>query len=198
MKRSLGPRHRLVVLAVALFIASCGGDASGPNGPVTTPAPVGPTTTTIATPVIGEATVVLVAELTGGCMMMGPNCPTYVLWDDGRAVVVRGAPPVDPFTERIDDGFIEAVGFIDATLAAAVGEAVSGTDFAALERRLGPGRCNGCVDGIDTTISMAAPSGRVHLSSIDVEFDEDEPFFAAVGAAVSALQRELALPIQSR
>ena len=189
-----------------LLVAACGAtDVDEPPSTVTTSVPVSTPPETVVTTVapeapsaIGDADVVLVAELVGGCAMMGPNCPTFVLWGDGRAVLVRGTPPVDPFLARIDDAAVEGVGFIDAALAAGVASVALETDFSALVGRLGPGRCNACVDGIDTVITVATPAGPVTLASTDVEFDRSEPFFAAVGAAVDALERDLQLTLESR
>lgn len=207
-------RLALVLAVLTMIGAACGGAGSDPpattgSGPATTQVPptqpdtgapttVPPTVPSSEGPAIGDASIIAVIQLTGGCQMMGPNCPTFVLWTDGRASAVRGAPPVDPFAARLPDEAVESVGFIDPSLAAALTDAVATTDFAALVPQLGPGVCNGCVDGIDTIVSIATLSGIVTLSSTDVGFDVAEPFFAALNDAVVALQQEMPLALQSR
>jgi len=139
-----------------------------------------PTTTTVP-PLPGPEndSVVLVAELTGGCAMMGPNCERVVVFGDGTVEAYRAG---EDATQPVD------VGSIDPELVATLNNTVQATDLEALRKRLPPGECQGCVDGLDTLVTFTVDGGDVTFSSIDTELTPTEPVFAAMWAVFAAAQ----------
>ena len=73
----------LIVTTGLLAIAACGDDNKTQNTPQDT-------TVDTATPDHSE---VLRYETTGGCLMMGPNCATYVVYSDGAVEIYRDPTP---------------------------------------------------------------------------------------------------------
>lgn len=165
-------RHRsLIVLLTALAIPSavCGDD----SGSAATTSP--PASTTTAPDTVPAPAVVLRYVEMGGCQMMGPNCPTYLVFDDGTVEVHRtGEDGPAVLTGRLPDGEI------DAFLAAA-----ATIDFEELAATVGPGTCNACVDGVDITLTLELPSGEVQLDSTVVNFDPANDFFADLQTLVT-------------
>jgi hypothetical protein len=159
------------VLAVVfgLVVAACGSSGGGSTE-----------TTTTVEPIIPYVVVTVVQD--GGCMMMGPNCPTYEISSDGSVALYRsGAEQVDQST--IDTALVDAI----------VAES-AGTDLDALRQRLPQGECQGCYDGIDTTFVYQEAT----FSGVDVELVASEPLFAATWDAVAAAGQVLILPVEER
>lgn len=132
--------------------------------------------------------VVVTVEQSGGCFMMGPNCPTYAVHANGQVDLFR--------TEALDttvDSSTIAVPLVDALT-----EQIRSTDFVALRTRLPEGECQGCFDGIDTKLVLTTRNGEVTFSSIDVEMDPMEPLFAAVSNIVAAASQSTELPLEQR
>ena len=152
----------LLLVALAVLPAACGDD-EGATSPTSTPA----STTTAPDTVPAPAVVLRYVEM-GGCQMMGPNCPTYLIYGNGAVEVYRtGEDGPAVLMGQLADGEI------DAFLAAA-----TSVDFAELAATVGPGTCNACVDGVDVTVTMELPDGEVQLDSTVVNFDPANDFFA--------------------
>jgi hypothetical protein len=178
MKRTL--------LILALLVGACG--EAGATDDVTS-------TTTITVPVPDEPFVVLVTQYTGGCEMMGPNCPVYVVWSDGLVQLYRTAPPEEVFGPRIKAEGVEASANIDPAGVAALEEIVMLLDFDELRARLEPGVAQAPFDGIDVTAAFGTRNGPETLDSVTYDFSADEPIFAAFGAVMSAAQDVLSFPL---
>ncbi len=148
------------------------------------------TTTTTAPPVGPEAdSVVLVAELTRGCAMMGPNCERFIVFGDGTVEAYRaGESAVQP----VD------VGSINPELVATLHNTIHATDLEALRKRLPPGKCQGCVDGIDTLATFTVDGNDVTFSSIDTELTPAEPAFAAMWLVIDAARDATDIPLIER
>ncbi len=159
---------------LALLLSTCSG------------ASVASTTTTTLPPGPEPAGVLLVAEFPGGCAMMGPNCERLVIYGDGTVEAHRlgsGDPrPVD-------------VGSIDPALVAALHRVVVRTDLEAMRLRLPPGECQGCVDGIDTTVTFTVDGHDTTFSSIDTELVISEPVFAAMWSVIDAARDVTEIPL---
>jgi len=129
--------------------------------------------------------VILIAELTGGCAMMGPNCERFVVFGDGTVEAYRSgeiaSQPVD-------------VGSIDPTLVATLHSAIGTTDLEALRKRLLPGECRGCFDATDTLATFTVGGVDVSFSSIETELAVTEPVFAAMWIAIDAAQDATDVP----
>lgn len=123
---------------------------------------------------------------TGGCMMMGPNCIRYVAEHDGTVTAYRLG---------LQEPELLGTTSIDEALVTHLSAAIAATDLDDLRAHLGPGRCNGCVDGIDTDVTFMVNDASVSFSSIDVEFDPAEPVFSALGAVIDATQGEIEVPL---
>lgn len=160
---------------LALLVASC-----------STAATVSTITTESLAPSPGANSVVLVAELTGGCAMMGPNCERFVILGDGTVKAYRAgesaAQPVD-------------IGAIDPALVATLHEVVRSTNLEALRKRLPPGECQGCVDGIDTLAIFTVDGAEVTFNSIDTELTSAEPAFATMWVVIDAAQEVTDIPV---
>ena len=118
-------------------------------------------------------------------MQAGPNCARYEISADGTvqtfregtaAVVASGSIPVDNVAAWLD--------------------AVQSTDFEALVARLGPGEMTAAFDGVD--YAMELPGQSVTLSSVDVEFDVTEAFFARTQDLVTEAAQAAPLQLESR
>ena len=168
---------RLIPILAVLFTAC------------TTAATVSATTTVPLPPGPSSDSVVLVAELTGGCAMMGPNCERFVVLGDGTVEAYRAgentAQPVD-------------VGSIDPELVATLHNTVDTTDLEALRKRLPLGECQGCFDGIDTLATFTVDGSDIAFSSIETELTPTEPVFAAMWAVIDAAQDATDVPMVER
>jgi hypothetical protein len=159
---------------LALLLSACIGTSAASTTTISPPPPDP-----------GADSVVLVAELTGGCAMMGPNCERFVVYGDGMVEAHRvgesGPQPTD-------------VGSIDPTLVVALHRAANGADLEALRKRLPPGECQGCVDGIDTVATFMVDGSTVTFGSIDTELTPAEPVFAAMWAVIDAARDATEIP----
>jgi hypothetical protein len=168
---------RLLPLLV-LLLSACGGAVVAST-----------TTTTLLPPGPDADSVVLVAELTGGCAMRGPNCERFVVYGDGTVEAYR-AGESDP---RPAD-----VGSIDPALVVTLHRAVGDTDLQALRKRLPPGECQGCLDGIDTAATFTIDGNDTTFNSIDTELPPTEPVFAAMWAVIDACRTATDIPLAIR
>ena len=174
MKRTL--------ISLVLLVAACG-EASATDVTVTTGA--GP----------DEPYVVLVTDYLGGCEMMGPNCPVYVVWSDGLVQLYRTTPPEGVFGPRVKTEGVEASANIDPALISDLAAITATLDFAALRARLEPGVAQAPFDGIDVMATFGTPDGPEALDSATYDFGADEPLFAAFGAVMAAAQDVLSFPL---
>ena len=143
------------VITTLAVLGACGDDTvlgGDPSSITDTAAP-----TTVPAP-----TVVLRYVTTGGCEMMGPNCPTYVLWSDGAVEISRTGQP----------GPAEVAGSIGAEPVAQWTAAVAGLDAAHLATEVGPGACNSCVDGADIVVTVTVGDATVVLDSTELGSEE--------------------------
>lgn len=169
-----------LVLAGGLLVglAACGDDTVG-SEPSNTTATLPPTTAP-------APFVALRHESDGGCQVLGPNCPTYVVWSDGRVELFR--------TGREDDGAV----LTGSVPVAAVDEwltTVRDLDAAVLADEVGPGTCNSCVDGADIVVVTATGHGDETLDSTVLAFDPEHEVFAALGELMARVDDVGPLPI---
>lgn len=143
--------------------------------------------TTIET-ITPDRTEVFRYETTGGCLMMGPNCATYVVYSDGRTEVYRTG----------ENAPAEVIGLIPEAEVTAFLDSVKGTDFEALADEVGPGTCNACVDGIDIKLTLNLDSTTTALDSTIVNFDVSNSFFANVETLMEDVRAVGELEIQQR
>lgn len=163
-----------VLLALAT-LAACGDDTvlTGESSAVAE-------TTAPAAPVV-----VLRYALDGGCVVLGPNCPTYTVWSDGRVDVSRTGVDGDP----------EVTGSVPATAVDEWRNATDGLDPDVLATEVGPGVCNSCVDGADITLTVTMPDGEIVLESTELEFDPQHPLFAALETLMVQVRAVGELPL---
>jgi len=201
----LSPLRRPAVLGplvVMALVAACGDDHLAPaTSPTATSAPAAGTTTAGTTgPAItdpapttllpaGAVEVIRWAE-TGGCMVLGPNCPTWVVHADGSVDVTR--TPTGPDV----DTTVQAEGTVDTELVEAVIGQARATDEATLAAELGPGSCQSCVDGADIVVSIIDGDRTITLDSLEVAFDPDHPLVAALDELMASV-RTVELPVIS-
>jgi hypothetical protein len=164
-----------IVSTCLLVVAACGDDSKTTQN----------TTVETVTPNRSE---VLRYETTGGCLMMGPNCATYVVYSDGTIEIYRTG----------ESAAAEVVGSIPAAEVSAFVDSVNGTDFESLAAEVGPGTCNACVDGIDITLTITLPDGPTELDSTVINFDLSNDFFANVETLMNDVRAVGELPIQQR
>ena len=131
---------------------------------------------------------VLVYDTTGGCLVLGPNCPRYVVYDDGTVELFRSGEPGPPVEQAS----------IPATSVTAWLDQVSQIDVDALIARLPPGSCQSCVDGIDVILQVQRASGPVTFDSTVVAFDPAEPFFADLEALMAQVRAAAELQMVGR
>ena len=137
---------------------------------------------------IDPENIVVTVEQTGGCVMMGPNCPTYVVRANGRVDLYRTGNLDTPVDSTI----------VEEALITDLQEQISKTDFAALRDRLAQGECQGCYDGIDTTFVFSTPSGVSSFDSIETELALSEPLFAMVWNIVNVASESTEMPLMER
>ena len=182
MKKTLA----LVLVTLALVAASCGDDGGVDEqlgAVVATATPAEATTSTIS-PVLAEPVPLVVIAEIGGCFMMGPNCSTTLVMSDGAFGVFR-TDPADVLSVPTDVSGADIVGQTDV---AALATAVAATDFEELKSMLGPGTCQACVDGIDTTVRFYTANGRVELDSVEFDFDGALDLFDQLQDVQSAIR----------
>lgn len=176
-------RHRallaLTLSAGLLSITACGDDTVEPAQAVDP--------TTAATPTSVAAPVeVLRYVTTGGCEVLGPNCPTWSIWDDGTVQIWRTAVGGEP----------EITGTIPLSAVAAWQAVADRIDLTTLSAEVGPGTCNSCVDGADLVVTVHRPEGDVVLDSTDLAFDPTNEVFAALEALMTAARTVGELPLE--
>jgi hypothetical protein len=179
------PSPVLILLASFVLVVSACGDDSDPasSNAATTPSTAAPTTTPPA-----EGDPVLVYEATGGCQMMGPNCPKFVVYPDGTVEIYRAG----------EQRPAEVTATIDPAALAAFLTVAEAEDFDALVERLPPGTCQACVDGVDILLDVKLNGQTESLNSTVVAFDEREPFFAALTTLIEQVSAVGELPIEQR
>jgi hypothetical protein len=163
----------VLIAVIGIIAASCASPADEPSASTIPSDP--------------EAVVVTV-EQSGGCFMMGPNCPTYVLHANGRVDLFR----TEAEGTRVDSAVI------DVALLEALAEQIRSTDFVALRARLPEGECQGCFDGIDTKLVLTTSDREVTFSSIDEELSATEPLFDAVWSIVHAASQSTEMRLEQR
>ncbi len=136
----------------------------------------------------GDQTVIVI-ESSRGCAQLGPNCARTIVYGDGTVETHR-IGPAGP--ELVDTRAIAVDLVVDLhrTLATA--------DLAALRARLAQGRCLGCVDGIDTSMTFFAGEKQEVFSSVEVALDPTEPVFEAAWPVADAARAATEIPIVAR
>lgn len=138
--------------------------------------------------------VVFRAESNGGCAQLGPNCVRVDVYGDGS---------VKAYRLGVDQQTPVDTGTIDRNLVIALHSEVSSADLTALHRRLPPGECRGCVDGIDTSMSFPFSVGDktvmpLLFSSVEVELDPSEPLFDIAWSVYRAAEAAVDVPVVAR
>ena len=173
MNRSLLLRA-LIATGCLFAVTSCGDDSTTKNTTIETIAP--------------ERSEVVRYETIGGCLMMGPNCATYVVYSDGTVEIYRTG----------ENAPAEVVGSIPANEVTAFLDSVKDTDFDGLAAEVGPGTCNSCVDGIDVVAAITFSDGRIELDSTIVNFDLSNDFFANLETLMEDVRAIGELVVQQR
>ncbi len=194
VKADMNKLLSLLLLTLVVLASACGGgddDSASSDtdsvestnldttNPPTTVAPV-------ASETIEPGDIVFVWTETGGCAMAGPNCARYEITADGSVTTYREGGEAAP----------AATGNIDAATVQAWIDTASATDVEAMVGRLGPGEMTAAFDGVDYT--LASPVDDLDLSSVDVEFDQNEPLFAAAVTLARAAAEAAPLEIEFR
>ncbi len=170
-------RAALLASICLIALAACGSDSKSSNSPTDT----GAATTAPAAPEVAVR-----YESIGGCQMMGPNCPTYVVYTDGKVEVSRtGETTGVEVTGSIPEAEVKA--FLDSL------KDVDLTDLGT-----GPGTCQSCLDGVDTKLTVLGPDGPVTFDSTVIAFDPANAFFANVEKLMTDVQAVGELPIKQR
>ncbi len=175
----MGVRERLSfmkwtgVITIGLLISAC---ASATTDTTTTVTPTDPDTVVVT--IIDE----------GGCFMMGPNCPTYVVHADGTVELVRTG----------GTGEVEATTTVDVELVDTIRALVATTDLETLRSTLPEGELTAAYDGVDTTFVYGTPDGEVGFSGAVVELVESEPLFAATWKVRRLTAASIELPLETR
>jgi hypothetical protein len=174
-------RRRLLALTLSAtaMLAACGDDSVVGGSTAAT--------STQATAPAAAPTVVLRYVTDGGCVVLGPNCPTYTVWSDGKVEISRTHV----------DGPAEITGNVSPDRVAQWFASVQGLDVAVLAAKVGPGVCNSCVDGADIVATIELPDGPVVLDSTKLAFDPTDPTFAALGSLIAEVQAVGELPIRN-
>jgi hypothetical protein len=166
-----------------LLVSACGDDSDSASSTVESTPTTAPATTAQA-----DGDPVLVYEATGGCQMMGPNCPKFVVYPDGTVEIYRAG----------EQGPAEVTGTIDSAALEAFLAVAEAEDFDALIERLPPGTCQACVDGVDILLDVKLNGKTESLNSTVIAFDEGEPFFAALTTLINQVSAVGELPIEQR
>jgi len=179
-------RHVIAALALVAVLAACASEQID-GGATTRPATTRPVTApdgTLATATrltMTPARVVVLRDVTtGGCVVLGPNCPTYAVYADGTVEITRTGTEEPP----------EITGAVPEQAVLQWLQLAQQTDFVALAVAAGPGVCQSCFDGSDSVITITWPglATPVQLDSTKVHFDGSLPFFAALDALLVQVQ----------
>ena len=172
-------------ISLLVSLAACGDTSSGDDdgGAATATANTTAAPTTVPAPFTALRWVD-----SGGCEVMGPNCPTYTVWSDGRVELSRTGDAAPP-----DATSTIATAELDAWLAS-----VADLDVAALASTVGPGSCQSCVDGVDSVVTVHTSKGDVVVDSTKLAFDQSNPFFAGLDRLMSDIRTIGDLPLVTR
>ncbi len=178
--------HRIALLSLALLtFAACGDNTTEPAAASPTPSTASPAPTSV----VPDGDPVVVYESLGGCQMMGPNCPKYMIYANGAVEIYRGG----------EEKAAELVGAIDPADLAAFTKAAEAEDYDVLIGRLPAGSCQACLDGVDTKVTLTMGGQLRTLDSTVVAFAETEPFFVALNALIeTASAKTGTLPVVTR
>ncbi len=183
-RRLLAVTGSIVVLASA---TACGDDRIAGNSiDTSTSATIAPTTTPTTTAPAPFVALRWVDD--GGCVVMGPNCPTFVVWSDGSVEISRTGETTPP----------EVTGSIRRSDVEAWLGSVADLDPTALAAAVGPGTCNSCVDGADTVLTVRTTTGDVTLDSTELAFDRTNEFFADLDQLMADVRAVGDLPLVDR
>ncbi|MEA2001274.1 MAG: hypothetical protein U9N84_05230 [Actinomycetota bacterium] len=171
-------RETLLIVMLAVVSAACGDAGADLEVAAASTVPTQPPI------VLSEPTPLLVISEVGGCFMLGPNCATTLVMSDGSFGVFR-TDPANVSDAPLAFSDAEYAGFVDVSDLA---RSIAGTDFGELRRSLGPGACNGCVDGIDLVLRVFSTSGTEDLDSQQLAFETDVDLFRHL----EQLQRDVA------
>lgn len=171
-------------LALAALLTSCGGTEGATAGTLateSTPADTAPPEPSQPPATVLEQTEpVLVVVESGGCHQAGPLCRTLTFFADGTATV--DWPEEADQAQQSYDLDPEVIGrWIDVVVA---------TDLDVLVDSLPEGSCQGCVDGVDYTMTIDVAGTTTTLDSMVVEFVRDEPLFATAFTAANTIPWE--------
>ena len=110
----------------------------------------------------------------GGVCANGPCGSTIVIERDGRAHQ-RALASAE-------------LGVLPANALAALDGAVRTTDFESVRARKFTGECPTAFDGQEVIYEFGAPGGSQRIASCETEIDPNQPVFAAVWAALEAIE----------
>ncbi len=164
-------------------LAACGDDSvEGTGSAAPTAAPTAPPTT------LPPPFVALRWVDSGGCEVMGPNCPTYVVYSDGAVEISRTSDAAPP----------AVTGSIPQAEVQAWLESVADLDVDALAASVGPGSCQSCVDGADNVVTVHTSAGDVTVESTKIAFDQSNEFFAGLERLMTDVRAVGDLPLVTR
>lgn len=146
----------------------------------------------------GSPAVVLIVAESGGCVRIGPNCAVYRLFSDANFEVARTGTFGTSGVEELLALQAEARGDIELSLTTGWIEQAGDEDFSALRERLLPGRCMGCVDGVDIQYVMIVNEQQHTFSSIEYALNPSEPLFALTEGILQQMRALATLDVQSR
>ena len=143
-------RHRallalLLPLAVVV-LAACGDDSVVPGQAADTSMPATPSTVAAPEEVLRYVT-------TGGCEVMGPNCPTWSIWNDGTVQVWRTAVGGEP----------EITGTIPVSTIDAWQAVVAGGDVTLDSTEMAFGPANEVFAALESLMTTARTVGELPL-----------------------------------
>ncbi len=186
MKRTAPSLVAFFILSglLVLLAAACGSDSSSGDDSSSGSAGESPETSAGS---LEPGDLVFVWEENGGCFQGGPNCSRFEVSADGT---------VNTYRTGEDGAPAEVTGTVPIEIVEAWTAAVDATDIEALTGRLGPGEMTAAFDGID--YELRVPYAAIELSSVEYEFDESEPFFAAAVDLARAAYDAAPLPIEMR
>lgn len=170
-------------LALLASLAACGDDTIDEGAASTGSASPTAPATTVPAPFVALRWVD-----SGGCEVMGPNCPTYTVWNDGKVEISRTG----------DDAPPAVTGTIPASEVEAWLASVADLDTTALAASVGPGSCQSCVDGADHVVTVHTSKGDVTLDSTKMAFDPSNEVFAGLERLLTDVRAVGDLPIVTR